>query len=94
MDGLQAAQERSGEAVWRLVKAGGLEPGRGKWLGELVKGSGVEAGRQEFSGCFSRNCLEAGRASWSQSSSKEVVWTQAGGSGLWHPEKPKAGSLR
>ena len=83
---MEAAQEKFGEAVWRLVKAGGLEPGRGKWLGELVKGSGVEAGRQEFSGGFSRNGLEAGRASWSQSSSKEVVWRQVQGSGLGIPK--------
>ena len=72
--------------VWRLVGASGLAPGRGKWLGKLVKGSGLEAGRQELSGDFSRNGLEAGRASWSQSSSKEVVWRQVHGSGLGIPK--------
>ena len=91
---MEAAQERSGEAVWRLVKAGGLEPGRGKWLGELVKGSGVEAGRQEFSGGFSRNVF----GSWSS----KLVSKLVEGSGLeagagkwsWNPEKLKAGSVR
>ena len=83
---MEAAQEGFGEVVWRLVGAGGLAPGRGKWLGKLVKGSGLEAGRQELSGDFSRNGLEAGRASWSQSSSKEVVWRQVQGSGLGIPK--------
>ena len=87
MGDLEAAQERSGEwsgdwsgqAVWRLVA----------WLGKVVKGSGLEAGRQELSGDFSRNGLEAGRASWSQSSLKEVVWRQMEGSGLGIPKNQK-----
>ena len=86
---MEAAQEGFGEVVWRLVGAGGLEPGRVKWRGKLVKGSASEAGRQELSGDFSRNGLEAGRASWSQSSLKEVVWRQMEGSGLGIPKNQK-----
>ena len=89
MGGLEAAQERSGEVVWRLVGAGGLEAGRGKWSGKLVKGSGLEAGRGKLSGDCSRNGLEAGRASWSESSSKEVVWWLVEGNGLGIPKKQK-----
>ena len=86
---MEAAQERFGEVIWRLVRASGLEPGRGKWLGKLVRGSASEAGRLELSGDFSRNGLEAGRASWPQSSSKEVVWGQVEGSGLGIPKNQK-----
>ena len=84
--GLEAAQDSSGEAVWRLVRACGLEAGRGKLSGKLVKGSGLEARRWKLSGDCSRNGLEAGRASWSESSSKEVVWGLVEGSGLGTPK--------
>ena len=87
--GLEAAQDSSGEAVWRLVRACGLEAGRGKWPGRLVKGSGLEARRWKLSGDCSWNGLEACRASWSESSSKEVIWWLVEGNGLGIPKKQK-----
>ena len=84
-----AFQVEDGFADLRAPPRRGLEAGRGKWPGRLVKGSGLEARRWKLSGDCSWNGLEACRASWSESSSKEVIWWLVEGNGLGIPKKQK-----